>query len=446
MDNYPTNAPFPYLQSVPRNLTNDTPDQSIPCSALTKRSKSVQRSKIWQLKEANHCPIIGTCLSMDELIRFARRFHFEASLDDTFRLHVEMVDRMATRNNVSEAIQKHLDTRYQLYLSRFETVKMDGEVLNLWKKYFNKGEIAGPLWAAFTHKRITDETRGKIYGDIHMHAHQMGAGQAADARRLAQLEKDCAEMKAVLTQQKSKHVQIETKLRERLRKAMAEIQHLRQAEKEFAKCQARLTTIESGKTMIDMGQRLMKLTVMNEQLQETVKQFDHIKQSLQVACNKIASLMQTRDALVEECDALKARLLADHTHSVSAVPLPSDEQAKQQYGCIICVGGRIDLFPQYRLIAEQLGILLLQHDGGRQDALSRLSEMVNRADAALCPTDCVGHAAYYQLKRLCKRSGKPCLLYKGKGVSSFAAALTQLATGKTSFSSTINGSLLETAE
>ncbi|MCW5599964.1 MAG: hypothetical protein KIT59_12795, partial [Nitrosomonas sp.] len=182
MDNYPVIAPFPYLQSAPRNPTNGAPDQSVPHPAMNEVSKSAQRCKIWQLKEANRCPIIGTCLSMDELIRFARRFHFEASQDDTFRLHVEMVDRMATRNDVSEAIQKHLDTRYQLYLSRFETAKTDGEVLNLWKKYFNNGEIAGPLWAALTHKRVTDESRGKIYGDIHMHAHQMGAGQAADAR------------------------------------------------------------------------------------------------------------------------------------------------------------------------------------------------------------------------------------------------------------------------
>lgn len=414
---------------------------------LSTEAKSIKRSKIWQLKEANKCPIIGTCLSMEDLVRFAKRYLFEASLSDPFLLHVEMVDRMAARNNVSEAIQKYLDTRYQLYLSRFETAKTDGDVLNLWKTCFSNGEIAGPLWAALTHKRVTDEARGKIYGDIHMHAHQMGAGQAADARRLIQLEKDCAEMKAALSQQKLKHAQIETKLRQRLQEAMAEIQHLRQAEKALAKCQARLATIESGKTMVEMGQRLMKLTVTNEQLQETVKQFDHIKQSLQVACNKITSLMQTRDALVEECDALKARLLADQSHSIATTaPPPPDEQAKQQYGCIICVGGRIDLFPQYRLIAEQLGILLLHHDGGRQDALSRLSEMINRADAAVCPTDCVGHAAYYQLKRLCKRSGKPCLLYKGKGASSFATALAQLAAGKTSINSLTNDLSVETAK
>ncbi|MDV6343999.1 DUF2325 domain-containing protein [Nitrosomonas sp. Is37] len=61
-----------------------------------------------------------------------------------------------------------------------------------------------------------------------------------------------------------------------------------------------------------------------------------------------------------------------------------------------------------------------------QHALSRLPEMINSADAAICPTDCVSHAAYYQLKRLCKRHGKPCLLFKGKGIASFASALTHL--------------------
>ena len=55
--------------------------------------------------------------------------------------------------------------------------------------------------------------------------------------------------------------------------------------------------------------------------------------------------------------------------------------------------------------------------------------MINGADAVLCPTDCVSHAAYHQLKRHCKRSGKPCLLFKGSGVSSFAAALAKLSAG-----------------
>jgi hypothetical protein len=50
----------------------------------------------------------------------------------------------------------------------------------------------------------------------------------------------------------------------------------------------------------------------------------------------------------------------------------------------------------------------------------------------LCPTDCVSHNAYYTLKQHCKRSGKPCLLFKGAGVASFAVALVRLSAGQVS--------------
>ena len=82
--------------------------------------------------------------------------------------------------------------------------------------------------------------------------------------------------------------------------------------------------------------------------------------------------------------------------------------------------------------AYDLGIRLIHHDGGVEESLSRLPDMINGADAVICPTDCVSHSAYYQLKRHCKRSGKPCLLFKGSGISGFAAALARVSSGQTS--------------
>ena len=97
---------------------------------------------------------------------------------------------------------------------------------------------------------------------------------------------------------------------------------------------------------------------------------------------------------------------------------------------MLCVGGRTPLLPQYRQLAERLGVRLIHHDGGREEALSRLPDLLASSDAVICPTDCVSHPAYYQLKRHCKQAGKPCVLVKSSGVGSFAAALTRLAEGR----------------
>ncbi len=98
--------------------------------------------------------------------------------------------------------------------------------------------------------------------------------------------------------------------------------------------------------------------------------------------------------------------------------------------CVLCVGGRTPLQPQYRALAERLGVRLIHHDGGREEALARLPDLLNASDAVICPTDCVGHLAYYQLKKHCKQNGKPCVLTRNSGVAGFAAALTRLAEGR----------------
>jgi hypothetical protein len=98
--------------------------------------------------------------------------------------------------------------------------------------------------------------------------------------------------------------------------------------------------------------------------------------------------------------------------------------------CVLCVGGRTPLLPQYRALAERLGVRLIHHDGGKEEALARLPDLLNASDAVICPTDCVGHLAYYQLKKHCKQNGKPCVLTRNSGVAGFAAALTRLAEGR----------------
>lgn len=277
---------------------------------------STKRSKIWELKETNHCPIVGTCLSMDELVRFAQRYHFNASLNDAFSLHIEAIDRIATRNSVSEDIQKHLDLKCQISLTRFKSAKTDAEVLNLWKKCFAHGEIAGALWTALTHKQVSNETRGKIYGDIHMHFHQKGVGQPTNTRRLAQLEKDYIEMEVGMELQKKRHVHVEAKLRRWLQEILAEMEHLRQAQKDMTALQVRLEAIESGRAITEVGQHLMKLITENEWLQSSVKQATFLEQALQVTNRKIAELTHERNVLVAERNSLEILMQSSNTSNV----------------------------------------------------------------------------------------------------------------------------------
>ena len=185
--------------------------------------------------------------------------------------------------------------------------------------------------------------------------------------------------------------------------------------------------------MVDMGRRLVSLQASNDQLAVAARRADEIESKLATLVEQMAALRAERDRLARERDALELVLLASNERASDCDGCDACNEPSQQR-CVLCVGGRTALVSQYRSLAGRLGIRLVHHDGGQEEAISRLPDMINGADAVICPTDCVSHTAYYLLKRHCKRTGKPCLLFKGAGVSSFAVALARLSSGRVTLS------------
>jgi Uncharacterized protein conserved in bacteria (DUF2325) len=390
----------------------------------------IKRAKLWELDEIHHCPVIGACLATDDLVRFARRFNFSSTLRDEYSLHIEAVRVSKSNNPVAKAIQKHLDNKYRYTINHFNQAKSDNDVKVLWKEFYVQGKCAGAMWAALTHKMASEETRQTIYVDMHMLSHQVGAGQAADIRKLNRLEMENAEVKEALELQQQRHAVIETKLQQKLDKTTKELVSQRQSNNDIVKLQARINQLESGVAMTEMGRRLMALTTVNAQLRKAAERIASLENALEAAYDGAKALVHERNTLAAERNVLENLLRTelreikkpDKNKMLSVSPLENSY--------VLCVGGRVSLLPEYRAVAKKLGILLLHHDGGQQEALSRLPDLVNRANAVVCPTDCVSHAAYYLLKRQCKRNNKQCLLFKGASISNFAKVLTQFSSGQ----------------
>jgi hypothetical protein len=418
------NLPILLKQLLPR--TADAPAASQPAHEPDVAHKPRKRTKLWELHAKHHCPVTGTCLNKDELVKFSRRFSLGVPLGDEFAMHVAITGRLDSRNDISETLHKHLDRKYQVCLARFEQAKTDDAVLTLWQVHRANGEMAAALWSALTHKSASEDTRQAIYAEMHMLSHQMTAGRARDARLLNSLEKEHAETKSALEQERQERTRIEAGLRERIRLQEAGRGALQAEVVEMHAMRMRLTALESGKTMMDMGQNLMKLIAANEQLRAQAEQRWALEKTLQAARNKLQELSGERDQLLAECDALQRLLPLESADQESCAGQCSSCDHAMQGKCVLYVGGRSSSLAQYRALAERLGIRLTHHDGGLEESISRLPDMINSADAVVCPTDCVSHNAYYQLKRQCQRDGKPCVLFKGTGVSSFAAALASL--------------------
>lgn len=393
-----------------------------------------RRPKIWNLEKSLHCPIIGLCLPDNDLERLAKRFCFESPLDNLHELHVEATCAVARKNGFSEAVHKLLDRLHRDYIEQFNPAKTDDDVMSLWEKCFVSGKIAGPLWAALTHKWMSEKNRERIHETLHMYMHKAALDLVVAQERMMESKRLLEEMTARAEQLKQQHAHTEARLQHLLQQAQSEIITLQQSHQEAEILRERLAQLESGQAMTQMAKRIAQFKIEINQLQTRCAAFDRLKASLKTACHNLAELYRERDAWYQERNVLESLMLNNEAQRpadspADATPIIDDTTSGTN---VLCVGGKSSLLPHYRALARQFGLAFLHHDGGQEDALSRLPDMIYRAQSVMCPTDCVSHAAYYQVKRLCGKNRTPCLLFKGMGVSSFAAALAKIAAGETS--------------
>lgn len=398
--------------------------------AVLPAAKPVRRRKLWELDDKHHCPVIGSCLNLEELKKIARKDGFSGRQFDAYRLHVEAVSLSCSRNAAAESMHKLLERKYALVIKRFERAKSDAEVVSLWRECLERGEVAGPMWAVLTHKAASPETRKRVYGDVHMLSHQIGAGQAADLRRLEWLQRQRGELleeNTRLRDEQQRQTEQLVAMRQELAAEQAQSAHLEPLLQ-------RVRELESGQAMVALGRQLMLSQAQAARAREAEQRILALEEKVGVLRADKVRLLRECDELGEQRDALEqlwAREEVSEAPPVIACDGDCSTCSDSLRGrCVLCVGGRTPLLPQYRALADRLGVRLIHHDGGKEEALARLPDLLNASDAVICPTDCVGHLAYYQLKKHCKQNGKPCVLTRNSGVAGFAAALTRLAEGR----------------
>lgn len=392
----------------------------------------LKRTKLWELEHKHHCPIVGTCLTVEDLISLARRFGFAASLRDEFALHVEAVAHCQTRNPVSEAIQRRLDRKYELKLQQLARIGSEDELLGQWQTDLAGGEVGASLWACCTHKFCQAKVRQVLYGDIHMLSHQVGAGQAADMRRLAALEQENIRLGQEHRQELEKLQQQLAGLRQENAQLKARVREVEGQARDGAVAAERLARYESGEVIAALGQKLEQLQGANDRLVLLAGRAGGLERALEQARESAGKMAAERDRALADRARLELALsaLEGCPHGDGDCQGCDGCEEALSSRCILYVGGRAAMIQQYRQFADRLGIRLIHHDGGQEESLSRLPELIHGADAVLCPTDHISHSAYYQVKSHCKRVGKPCLFYQGSGVSSFAVAVTRMSRGE----------------
>jgi hypothetical protein len=124
---------------------------------------------------------------------------------------------------------------------------------------------------------------------------------------------------------------------------------------------------------------------------------------------------------------------ASAAESARSCDIPDERQADALAGfdlagrCVLCVGGRAALYPEYHRMVEASGGRLLIYRRAPLHGGDHLPALLDHADLVVCPVDCVNHYTYFTVKRYCKYSGKPCVLLDRSGLPTFRKGVATLA-------------------
>jgi hypothetical protein len=390
------------------------------------------RRKLWDIPHKYHCPIIGTCLTVEELRRIADRTanRPDKTLSE-FDIHVSFVAAATDRNAISCATYKALEKKYAGSIRRYAQARDAEALIALWGDSLASGDAPGGLWALMTHPYADQPVLTRAYEEIHMLSHQIGAGQRADLKRLAetrsQLEQLQGDFDSLYRRTRMQADVREARIRE-LETALArqerECVELRSSERSLREQLAArsIADLQEEKALLarqveTFGIELARLRNENEALEraraEAQKDADAAEQARSTAvaeCRATERLLAQR--LSDQCDGCESQDCARRSNLDGRL--------------VLCVGGRKQLVDQYRVMVSGCNGRFDHHDGGLEDSRQRLEAMLASADIVICATDYVSHGAYYRTKRFCKRHEKPHVLLGNSGVSAFALAIENL--------------------
>jgi hypothetical protein len=389
-------------------------------SAAKLVSSSNRRTQIWDLHSSLHCSIIGTCLTTGELRKLLVRLKVVgAEAADDHDLHITGVLLAGKSKAGSKHLQKALDRRHESALKQFAKAKDAAALAALWENALKRGDIPGAYWALITHPAATDQMVKKVFGEVHMLSHLVGAANRADIRRLSQLESENAALNEKLERQQNQLRDGFTSRDETIRR-LNDMLARKVADEVASPLFDRSDDAGAVKeALAELDKRLSHATSLGEHLG---KRLEVVSGALNEAQRALHSVESQRDALRGELASIEARigmLLQDDGGG--------SEGVLDLHGLtVLYVGGRANQAPQLKRLVERTRGRFLHHDGGIEHSAALLPGLVSRADVAVFPVDCVSHDAAASVKRVCRQLGKRYMPLRSSSLTCLLSGLSAM--------------------
>lgn len=383
------------------------------------------RSRLADLNPLLHCSVIGTCLSTAELRKLMARFVFVRDSSD-LEVHHEAVSHASRGGPIAKALQKLLEQRHESVIQRVARVHDSVALGALWDESLRQGEVPGAYWAVLTHRNVTPDLRQRVFGDVHMLSHLVGAANHADIRRLVALERENGELRERAERQQVRSQE----LVDERDAAVTRLQcHVAEAEAEAGAGATAVRLSGSRSTGIDRSMSFNpdERAAAAAQVALQTERRERAEQVSATAVGEVARLREELEHLSRHTQTLGRELAAAETQLREAgegPDAPSRSLEKQLRGRrILYVGGRPSSTPAIRDLVTRHGGEFQRHDGGLEDRKGLLASGVAWAELVVFPVDCIDHDSAGNLKRLCLRQGVRFLPLRSASVASFAAAL-----------------------
>lgn len=351
-----------------------------------------------------------------------------------YQLHRYFVAGARTDSVMTRQVQKTLDKRFSRSVGCFARAKCGDELAQLWNEAVVHGDIAGPYWAVMTHPVVSSELSTQAHGEVHMLSHISGASNRARLKRLEVVERDRDQLRQALSRARAKNMRLAVTCEQQAKTLERQRVRLAETERALEGGRARVVALEQGEELARLRRELaIARQEARQQLarageaERSVKHWSGFAEEFRRRCQMLESELEecsaVRGSLQGELEgALKVQCAAQRAAPEGSVDCTVDLGGR----CVLYLGGRANLVPHLRVLVEERKGRFLHNDGGPSEGCPRLVGHLSKADAVLCPVDCVSHDACLRAKQFCKRTGKPIVMLRNSGLSTFTRALQDL--------------------
>lgn len=408
----------------------------LPCPpGVPWKSPAPLRKKLWELDQYYHCSVIGTCLTLAELRQIQRRLGGTTrTLATDHDLHRAFVGAARDATPAGRLLHKLLDRKYKPAIQQIGKAQSAEEFAAYWDAAVNAGDVAGAYWALITQPNVPNPVLDRVYGEVHMLSHLSGASIRVDLQELNRLRRRCPELEAQLADAKAtarrrlaEREDVINALNKRLVRSL-------EVESKLQATEIRLATLKkqplAERLTAEVEVLTARLTAERERAERAEAAADTWKQQATRSIDQNQWLAQQLAESRQERDMLETtleRLLSPRSGNVDDADATVCTGPDLVGRCVLYVGGRQSLCAHFRELVERRNGHFIYHDGGREDARAQLWDVVQQADAVLCPLDCVSHDAVHRIKRFCERNTKPLVLLPRASLAAFNRGLNAVA-------------------